>query len=88
MNIVLGDFTKTNNKCAGMEIYFKLQVLLLGAKNKQPSFPQISILTTTKTVFTLVIMLLFQLVNAQEKFSKIKIKLPETMAERKAVIAC
>ncbi|MGZ8558354.1 MAG: M14 family zinc carboxypeptidase, partial [Chitinophagaceae bacterium] len=33
------------------------------------------------------LLLLFQMAGAQEKFSKIKIKLPEAMAERKAVIA-
>ncbi len=43
---------------------------------------------TIKTFFTLATFIfLFQVADAQHKFSKIKIKLPESLAERKAVIA-
>ncbi len=42
---------------------------------------------TIKPLLLSILLSLFQMAAAQHKFSKIKIKLPETMAERKAVIA-
>ena len=42
---------------------------------------------TIKPLLLALLLSLFQIAFAQEKFSKIKIKLPETLAERKAVIA-
>ena len=42
---------------------------------------------TTKPIIVFIFLLWFQVAEAQQKFSKIKIRLPQSAAERSAVIA-